>query len=70
MSDISKSKSVKKGKVKAKADIEQFFAQSLTRRYPLYESYYRTGLRLVGEVVSLCVAEIERKATIEHSHII
>lgn len=70
MARIRHSKSVKKGKVKAQADIEQFITQSLTRRYPLYESYYRTGLHLVVEVVSLCVAEIKRKAKRELSHII
>lgn len=70
MADISKNKSDKKDNREKSQKTNCMVALSLTKRYPLYESYYRTGLRLVGEVVSLCVAEIERKATIEHSHII
>ncbi len=70
MARIRHSKSVKKDKVKAQANIEYTLTQSQARHYPLYASYYRTGLRLVGEVVSLCVAELKRKATRKYSHII
>lgn len=70
MAKIKQSKSAQDNRKKDQKTIDQMIAQSLARRYPLYESYYRTGLRLVGEVVSLCVAEIKRKATRELSHII
>ena len=59
MAKITKSKSDKKDKEKVQKDIEQIFAESLARKFPLYEA----GRNVVGFLNGMVTNAITERVT-------
>ena len=59
MAKITKSKSVKKGKEKVQKDIEQIFAESLAKKFPLFEA----GRNVVGFLNGMVTNAITERVT-------
>lgn len=59
MAKITKSKSDKKGKEKVQKDIEQIFAESLAKKFPLFEA----GRNVVGFLNGMVTNAITERVT-------